>query len=289
MTELSTRDGLGANHWLVFTSAGDRGRVQRWFRGRRGFDLWVTYYGDAAGKLESVADLYNVRRGSKFQNLHYAYSRWPEIVTRYSAVMVLDDDIEISGAEIARLFECLEGYELWALQPAFSPWGKVSWPITRVRRWSKLRYTNFVELTCPLFRADKLEDFMRVYDPVLVGWGCDWWFMHVMGPGLEGRVAIVDDVVCLNPPDLWKGGGREIDRVQEPARRRATWERIKLQHGIRCDERGTVEYGSIPKPWLRRLLGQPATLAEGVVLAGLGQAQRLLRRLRLGESSRGII
>ncbi len=36
---------------------------------------------------------------------------------------------------------------------------------------AKLRYTNFIEMARPLFRQDKLDAFMAVYDPELVGYG----------------------------------------------------------------------------------------------------------------------
>ena len=91
------------------------------------------------------------------------------LLSRYSAILVMDDDVLISGSSISRLFEIRERHDLWALQAAFSPRGKISWPITEARRRNALRFTNFIEMTCPLFRRDKLDDFedlMRTYDIV---------------------------------------------------------------------------------------------------------------------------
>src|SRR5262245_50963959 len=62
--------------YLVFTSAGDQSNLPRWMQGRRNFDLWITYYGSQAGRYLDLADYYNERRGSKFQNLHHAYRHW---------------------------------------------------------------------------------------------------------------------------------------------------------------------------------------------------------------------
>jgi hypothetical protein len=39
---------------------------------------------------------------------------------------------------------------------------------------------------------------MMVYDPALVGYGVDWWYLDHLGPDLARRVAIVDDVACVN-------------------------------------------------------------------------------------------
>src|SRR5215472_5776401 len=102
---------------LVFTSAGDRSNLRVWLQGRRDFDLWVVYYGERAGTFQEVSDFYLARKGSKFQNLHYCYERWPEALARYTAVMVMDDDIKIDAEGITRLFEIRRELDLWALQP----------------------------------------------------------------------------------------------------------------------------------------------------------------------------
>jgi hypothetical protein len=212
---LSLLPGRPGSEYLVYTSAGDRGNVHRWLRGQRNFDLWITYYGEHDDHpLRGSADLYNRRKGSKFQNLLHAYRTWAAIIDRYTAVLVMDDDILIDASAISRLFEIRARYDLWVLQPAFHPRGKISHPITRARPGVFLRYTNFVEMNCPLFRRDKLDAFMRVYDPVLTGFGMDWWYLEVLGEDLRGRAGIVDAITCVTPMDHTKGGVREMDRLQ---------------------------------------------------------------------------
>lgn len=256
MTEgLTVASGAPSHPYLVFTSAGDRASLERWLKGSRNFDLWITYYGDAGTRFQELATYYNRRKGSKFQNLHYAYNAWPGLLARYSAIMVMDDDVHITASGISRLFEVREELDLWVLQPAFSPRGKISYPMTQVDRSARVRYLNFVEETCPLFRRDKLDAFLATYDPVLVGYGIDWWFLHTMGDDLRGKVALVDEVSCVNPTDDTKGGQREIDRLLPRAERVAIWTRIKAQHGIRNQDEGLVEYSRIPRGPLGRLHG----------------------------------
>ena len=261
--------------YLVFTSAGDRNAVASWLGPSREFDLWVVWYGQGEAPLEQMADYHLCRSGSKFQNLHFCFQRWPELLERYEAVMVMDDDVLISTAKLNDLFTVRKKYDLWVLQPAFSPLGKLSYRITRVRRECELRFVDFVEMTCPLFRTDKLCDFLRVYDPELIGWGCDWWFLHSMGVDLRDRVAIVDSIVCTNPRDWWKpGGAREIDRLQSTQKRRETWERIRRTLGISIDARGQSEFRSIRRKglscWAMRVLG----LVERFPVITLGTATR---------------
>ena len=232
---------------LVFTSAGDRSNLTFWLNGRRNFDLWVTYYGDQKGRFREIADFYNCRRGGKFPNLHHLYQVWPHLLDHYDAIMVMDDDILIDAEAISRLFELRERFDLWVLQPAFDATGKISHPITRAQPDFLLRYVNFVEVTCPLFKKEKLDDFMKVYDPVLLSWGVDWWYMHILGPELAGKVAIIDDITCINPHDSTKGGQREIDLLEPKSERIACWRKFKARYNIPTEERGTMEYGHIPK------------------------------------------
>jgi hypothetical protein len=262
---------------LVFTSAGDRSNVRLWKQGRRrDFDLWVTYYGERPATLQSVPDYFTAHAGTKFQNLHYCYSQWPELFARYDAVMVMDDDIIISADAVTRLFDIRREFDLWALQPAFRVSGKISWDITRVRPTARLRYTNFIEMTCPLFRRDKLDSFMAVYEPEIIGYGEDWWFLRTLGPDLARHVAVVDEVSCVNPHDRRKGGRREIDLVSSHEERKAVWERIKARHDI--DEQGRVqaEYGRIEKPPLGALLGMARLIPETTYVGGRKMLRRLL-------------
>ena len=264
--------------YLVFTSAGDRHAVPSWLAATRDFDLWVAWYGKGPDSLESQADYYLRRAGSKFQNLHYCFQRWPELLERYEAVMVMDDDIRISPAKIDTLFALRRKHDLWALQPAFSPLGKLSYHINRVQRECLHRFVDFIEMTCPLFRTDKLCDFLRVYDPELVGWGCDWWFMHTMGRDLRGRVAIVDSVVCVNPRDSWKPGGvREIDVLQSAEKRRATWLRIRESRGILGEVEGPHEFGAVMRPMWSRWVMRSFGLAERAIVRVVDSGNRKLK------------
>ncbi|MGH8140716.1 MAG: hypothetical protein ACREVV_21305 [Steroidobacteraceae bacterium] len=108
-------------------------------------------------------------------------------------------------------------------------------------------------MACPLLRRDKLDAFMSVYDPELVGYGTDWWFLHSLGPDLENHVAIVDEITCINPFDRSKGGGREIDRLQSKSERQEVWERIKALHGLDEQARQQIEYRRIPRSTLGAL------------------------------------
>jgi hypothetical protein len=166
--------------------------------------------------------------------------------------MVLDDDIGIDAEGISRLFDLREAYDLSVLQPAFAPPSKISHPVTRRRSDCKMRFTRFVEMNCPLFRRSSLEAFLAEYDPELVGYGIDHWYMNVLSREARFRCAVVDSVSCVNPPDEQKGGVREIDRLLSEDGRRAQWERIRTRRGLTEMDTGRVE-GRVRRPLVRRM------------------------------------
>ena len=238
--------GVPRHKNLVYTCAGDRSNIRFWMKGKRNFDLWVNYYGDQRGRYRDMADFYIARKGKKFPNLHYIYQNKAELLSHYEAVFVADDDIIIDGSKISRLFDIRAEYDLWILQPAFYPWGRISHPITQARPWSFMRYTNFVEVTCPLFRKDKLDQFMQIYDPRVVGWGVDLWFLDFLGPDLEGKAAVVDAVACTNPYEYKKGSRPETDELQYAKYHRdiqkAFWEKFSVEHNIKNKGQDNFRY-----------------------------------------------
>jgi hypothetical protein len=242
------RSGSPRGRFLVYTSAGDRSRIEGWLSPRRArpFDTWISYYGSIPGRYRELGQYYRQRSGGKFPSLACDYACHPEIFQQYDAVFVTDDDIQISAKSIARLFELRERYDLWLLQPAFLPAGQISHPITRVRPETKIRFTNFVEVTCPLFRRDKLELFLSHYDPSLVGWGVDWWFCELIGGGSARKIAIVDQIPCVNPFTRDKGSmSREIDRLQPVEERIRAWDDMKVRHRLIGEQAGYVTFGVV--------------------------------------------
>jgi len=212
---------------LVFTCAGDHSKVQHWLRGPRDFDLWVVYCGaKTIHPHEEDARFYARSCGTKYQNLYWAYLLYARVIERYEAVIVLDDDILIEAGGLTRLFEIRQAHDLCVVQPAFQH-GKADSGAKRAAP-TQLRYTNIIDMTCPLFRRDILDVFMSDFDPNLSGYGEDWWFLHLLGPDLLARIAIADEVSCTH----------------SHAQRTPVWERIRLAQRV-DDSRTPMKYSPI--------------------------------------------
>jgi len=233
------------SRYLVYTSAGDAGNVAHWIDEQERYDLWITYYGNSEHPNKDSATYYNKRKGSKFQNLHHIYQTWPELLTRYEAIWVADDDIIINPAEIHQLFKIRHVYDQWICQPSFSPKGNISHPITETNPDTALRFTSFVEVTCPVFKKSCLDDFMGIYPPELVGWGIDWLFCHHFNRKERCRISIIDTISCINPTTETKNNVREINTLQTPEKRSEVWERVKSERGLDIDETHIYRYNFI--------------------------------------------
>jgi len=221
--------------YLVFTSAGENANIPYWLKGHRNFDLWISYYGNEEDKFLDDAEYYAAKKGGKFPNFHHFYHKYYDIISQYDAVLIMDDDLVFSGTDISDLFTLREEYNLWILQPSFDRRGKVSFRMTETHPFSKLRYTNFIEVTCPLFEKDKLAEFMKTYDPILIGWGVDLWYSEIfsMQDISHNKIAVIDDISCINPRDKTKvGQAREIDKLQNTEKRQEVWAGIQQKYNL---------------------------------------------------------
>lgn len=269
----------------------------------RDWDLFVCYYGDAAAPAcLAAADRGERRKGGKFPNLHAMYEADRGFFEQYDAILVADDDLEVDAPAISAMFEVRRALDLFVVQAAFDErQSKSSWRHTVTehgdlwRREQKkprpgtmssadlfalrdawrylrlgyggehrVRFTNFVEVTCPLFRTDALLDFLRrAYDPRLVGWGVDWCFCQHTLRGIDAKgwcdgslqtvIAIVDSIVVVNPLDAAKRGGeaaggeaagggadcggevpaiREIERLQSTHHRQSAWAEVAKERKL---------------------------------------------------------
>lgn len=220
--------------FLIYTSAGLNANVAQWASSPdRSYDIWITNYSDTPNHLREFADVYNESKGAKFPNLKKIFEEHGSTLSRYKAIMVADDDIIISPKKLNALFRMIEEQDAWIVTPAFSKFGKISHTTTERRLTSKYRYTNFAEVTCPIFRTDMLLSFMQVYDPEIKGYGVDWWYLNHLGANIRNKIVISDYHYCINPRDFKKVGGiREIDKVSNRETRTSKWDQKKRELGI---------------------------------------------------------
>jgi hypothetical protein len=226
--------------FAIFTAAGDRHQIPLWLTGdeAREFALITAYYGaseEMFRKIRAQSDIALRATGGKFQILKALFIRQPGLLQHFDFILVADDDLIWSTAAINRAFRLADKFDLWLCQPAFDPAGRISYPITaQFVGPQTLRYVNFVENTCPLFRADKLFAFLNVFDGSMSGYGSDFWFCAALGGGLNLKFAILDGVTVINPHESTKPGGeREIDQLRPLEARIEEWQTVSRNYDIK--------------------------------------------------------
>jgi hypothetical protein len=244
-----TRIFMEQQRWCIFTSAGDHNAIRLWVESGapRRWDLVVGYYGVNDDEFSQIGMMssYSFRaNGGKFQILKEFVVQNPRFFDQYSYVWVCDDDIQMSAQHIDEAFAIAEFFKFWVAQPSFLPEGKISHRITRYAGpQCDYKIVNFIEENVPIFRRDKLAEFLTAYDGSLPGWGIDHWYMNVFRANELGRVTnffrknnlarfgIIDKVQVINPHDEEKGGN-ELDRLQPLSLRQAAWRKAKAKYNL---------------------------------------------------------
>jgi hypothetical protein len=216
---------------VLFTSAGDNTFFYNlWCKSDRNYDIFICYYGDdKKNKYEEYSDVYLKRKSGKMQNFYYMWINNISHIQNYKNYYIVDDDIIIETYEINELFKLLSELNVWILQPSFNEKSQVSHEITKQNKECKYRYTNFIEINTPFFSHYAITEFMKVYNPILVGYGCDILFINCLGLNKEDKYVIVDYISCINP--LRKV--REIDKLESLSKRINNWNNIKTKLKIK--------------------------------------------------------
>lgn len=216
---------------MIFVSAGDHMELE--MHQNHSYDLYICYYGQSPAQAQRIKDLeptyYFERKGSKMQNFHYLWISAPSmgLDLNYDYYALLDDDIYISKDNIKRLFEILDQYQAWVLQPSFTVPGRISHSITRASRHT-MRFVNFIEVTCMFMSNWALKQCMKVYDPVLIGWGIDYLFIQTLGKEHQDKFIIVDQISVCNPIK----SVRELSLVEGYEQREQRWKTFAALHGL---------------------------------------------------------
>ena len=226
---------------LVFTSAGNNTKFHElWTQDNRNYDIWVIYYGDNENifKLyKNKVDFIEKRKGSKFQNFDYVYKKYRNKIDLYDRFFIVDDDIIMNTNDINEIFDISKKYDLWLCAPTFKTDGssKISWPLTKNKKNSLLRYTNFVEVNTPILNKSSLHKLMNKYDNKLIGWGIDHLYSWILINDKnfdKKKIALIDKIQCINPHDKAKNG-RELKKIKNADYRENIWNTFKNKNNIK--------------------------------------------------------
>jgi hypothetical protein len=178
---------------LIVVRAGDKSLHPTWLRGfcTRTFDVYVSYYGSVPDQHRATADFYHHEPGPRWPAQAHLCEQQRELIARYDYVAFVADDLAARTKTWNALFAHCKRYRLDLAQPAIV--GPVSHAITRPAKGCVLRYTNFVEIMCPVFHRPTLERLQWTLAESKSGWGLDFLWAH-LSPFPDHRLAVIDAV-----------------------------------------------------------------------------------------------
>ncbi len=182
------------NRNLVIATSADGGFYNTGQFQTNGFDLALVNFNpdgwEDFSHVQESAKYYVVDKGFK----HHIYKRFIEkydILDQYDWIWMPDYDVHLDATEIDRLFRIAQDYNLNICQPSLTHDSYHSFPLVLNDPTKLLRYTNYVEIMCPLFKTDVLKKVLGTFTVTYSGWAQD--FLWARDLNYE-RLAIIDDV-----------------------------------------------------------------------------------------------
>ncbi len=173
----------------------------------RNWDLCVSWYDDAEPDPNAPCEYLTVQREvRKLTAIREIFAHRPDFAD-YRYVWLPDDDLAVSRRAINRLFEICRRNHLDLAQPALDEASHVSHAVTRRDPRFALRFTNFVEVMCPVFSAPALATCLDTFPTTLTSWGLDAVWPSLVGAG-GTRIGIVDAVTVTHTRPV--GGGYDM-------------------------------------------------------------------------------
>lgn len=151
---------------LVVTRAGRHSLHPEWVAGRdrQDFDLLVTRYEPGpptpAGPGRAEIDL----PGPKVAGYARLFRQRPDLLDRYDLIALVDDDIRTTAADLEQLFAIGDRHGLDLFQPSLAWDSHFTYAAFLHNPAFLLRYTNVVEMMCPVFRAAHLRRALPLFD-----------------------------------------------------------------------------------------------------------------------------
>ncbi len=190
--------GNGSQHWTWLSEASCRQ-----------FDLALVYFDDQPNLYRADADHYLEQRGFKFHLIEQMLTRLGAQLDDYDYIWCPDDDLATSTRDINRMFQIARQYRLPIAQPAIAS-GDVSFATVRQQPGLLLRYTQFVEVMCPLFSRPALDCVRSTLVENKSAWGIDWAWTRLLP---SNQFAVIDAVGVHHTRPLQSGAG--YDRMRK--------------------------------------------------------------------------
>lgn len=188
-------------------------------------------------------------RSFKWWMVHDFFQDHPDILTRYDSFFFIDDDVEVTEADIGRLFLAFCALGLQLAQPSLTSDSFMSWKALRHQRLSGYRYVTTVELMCPMMKQEALRALLPTFKLTQSGWGVDLlWGKQIVERFGARQIAVIDWIQVRHGKPV--GLGELYDKLQQPAK--AEEDDLRKEYGI--EHWRIRETERFPLNWIKALM-----------------------------------
>lgn len=187
----------------VISAVGKNSLHRMWTEGDGDFDLHLIVYDDSLERFRNDAEYVCHIKGFKLKVIYKYLEENPQLKNKYDYFFFPDDDIQMDAATINALFDVMRRYGLKIAQPALRK-SYYTWQHTLYDRYSKLRYTNFVEMMVPCFSREALQKVLFTFNENETGWGTEThWPLLIDATPRD--MAIIDEVNVVHTRPIQSG------------------------------------------------------------------------------------
>lgn len=154
-----------ARKYLLVARIGAKSLHTQWLAAGvdRNYDVFLSSYDDEMPPVREDGVYFEYRSGSKVTGYAGFLREYADLIDRYDYIGFFDDDVEASPTCINGLFARCDQHDLKIAQPALSWDSHFTFACLLQQQRFGLRYLNFVEMMCPIFRRDVLERIAPLY------------------------------------------------------------------------------------------------------------------------------
>ena len=168
-------EGKKSNYqYLLFSSVGSRDVLgcKHWVDSDRNYDIVIYAYGNVPQICKEKTDKLIYRKDYKFPNFyHYATNN---DISKYDAIWIVDDDIVMETKDINKMFDKFMKHKLLLAQPAYDKTSDISWPLLSKRKKGGIVYTNFIEVSAPVYSREAIQKSLDTFKDSKHAWGLDY-------------------------------------------------------------------------------------------------------------------
>lgn len=180
---------------------------------KKNFDLCLLFYHQEIKQPELYKDVdyFLHLKDFKYHMIHKLLTEvHPEWLNEYDYFYFLDDDIEIDGFQINRMFSLSRAFEISISQASLSKDSFCSWPMFKHQKNSYCRFVGQIEVMAPLFEKEALKKCLPTFIGNRSSWGIDSAWSKILDYP-QNKLVVFDCIIMKHT--LPVGGGELYQKI----------------------------------------------------------------------------